>query len=144
MIYHEFLPKVVQASGALSSRHAVRVLDIDYTEDGTPFIVMELLSGRDLSRIVERDGPQPVARSVRWVIQACDAIAHARRGKSKNRGRGDLPVTAGGPTLASLPTPALSERNYLHSGSASAVLPDRDFAARCFEFGRGIGREMKV
>src|SRR3954451_12377100 len=52
-----------RACGSLSSVHAVRIFDIDATEDGTPFIVMELLSGRDLSQIVERDGPQPVSRA---------------------------------------------------------------------------------
>jgi eukaryotic-like serine/threonine-protein kinase len=66
-----------RAAGSLSSRHAVRVFDIDMTEDATPFIVMELLSGQDLARIVEREGPQPVQRAVRWVIEACDAIAEA-------------------------------------------------------------------
>lgn len=68
-----------RACGALTSTHSVRVYDIDATEDGTPFIVMELLAGRDLACIVDRDGPQPIARSVRWLIEACDAIAEAHR-----------------------------------------------------------------
>ena len=68
-----------RAAGSLTSSHAVRVFDIDATDDGTPFIVMELLAGRDLSQVVESDGPQPIARSVRWLIQACDAIAEAHR-----------------------------------------------------------------
>ncbi len=68
-----------RACGSLSSAHTVRVFDIDATEDGTPFIVMELLAGRDLGQIIESDGPQPVSRSVRWVIEACDAIAEAHR-----------------------------------------------------------------
>jgi serine/threonine protein kinase len=65
--------------GSLSSVHAVRVLDIDSTEDGTPFIVMELLKGRDLSLLLECEGPQPVSRAVGWVMEACDAIAEAHR-----------------------------------------------------------------
>jgi serine/threonine-protein kinase len=68
-----------RAASALSSPHAVRVFDIDTTEDGTPFFVMELLSGRDLSDIVASDGPQRVGVAVRWVIEACDAIAEAHR-----------------------------------------------------------------
>jgi serine/threonine-protein kinase len=75
----ERFEREARAAGSLTSAHAVRVFDIDVTDDGTPFIVMELLAGRDLSTIVERDGPQPVARSVRWVIEACDAIAEAHR-----------------------------------------------------------------
>ena len=75
----ERFEREARAAGSLTSTHAVRVFDIDATEDGTPFIVMELLAGRDLSTIVDRDGPQPVARSVRWLIEACDAIAEAHR-----------------------------------------------------------------
>ncbi|MDB4944329.1 MAG: hypothetical protein JWP97_3863 [Labilithrix sp.] len=68
-----------RACGSLSSEHAIRVFDIDLLEDGTPFIVMELLTGRDLGNVIERDGPQPVSRAVRWLIEACDAIAEAHR-----------------------------------------------------------------
>ena len=68
-----------RAASALSSPHAVRVHDIDQTEDGTPFFVMELLQGRDLANLVEHDGPQPVERAIRWLVEACDAIAEAHR-----------------------------------------------------------------
>jgi serine/threonine-protein kinase len=68
-----------RACGSLSSAHAVRIIDIDATEDGTPFIVMEFLDGRDLSQILESEGPQSVSRAVRWVTEACDAIAEAHR-----------------------------------------------------------------
>jgi serine/threonine-protein kinase len=68
-----------RAASSLTSRHAVRVFDIDMTEDATPFIVMELLSGRDLARVVETEGPQPIGRAARWIIEACDAIAEAHR-----------------------------------------------------------------
>jgi serine/threonine-protein kinase len=57
----------------------VRVFDIDATDDGTPFMVMELLDGRDLAHRLDRDGPQPVGLAARWVIEACDAIAEAHR-----------------------------------------------------------------
>ena len=66
-----------RAAGSLTSPHAVRVFDIDLTHDGTPFIVMELLHGEDLAQKLERDGAQPVGRAVRWIAQACDAIAEA-------------------------------------------------------------------
>ncbi len=68
-----------RAAGALSSPHAVKVFDIDQTDDGTPFMVMELLHGRDLAHIVEHNGAQPIGASVRWVIEASDAIAEAHR-----------------------------------------------------------------
>ncbi|HSO32126.1 MAG TPA: serine/threonine-protein kinase [Labilithrix sp.] len=68
-----------RACGSLSSAHAVRIIDIDAIEDGTPFIVMEYLDGRDLLQIIEAEGAQPVSRAVRWVTEACDAIAEAHR-----------------------------------------------------------------
>jgi serine/threonine-protein kinase len=68
-----------RAASALSSLHAVKVFDFDQTEDGTPFIVMEMLDGRDLSKVVEREGPQPIGTAVRWIIEACDALAEAHR-----------------------------------------------------------------
>ncbi|MDF2693222.1 MAG: Serine/threonine-protein kinase pkn3, partial [Labilithrix sp.] len=68
-----------RAAGALSSPHAVKVFDIDQTEDGTPFMVMELLQGRDLAHLVENEGAQAIGPSVRWVIEACDAIGEAHR-----------------------------------------------------------------
>ncbi len=68
-----------RAAGALSSAHAVKVYDIDATEDGTPYIVMELLCGGDLATALDREGPQAPARAVRWVLEACDAIGEAHR-----------------------------------------------------------------
>lgn len=68
-----------RTAGALSSPHAVRVFDIDQTDDGTPFMVMELLRGRDLANLVEQNGAQPIGASVRWLIEASDAIAEAHR-----------------------------------------------------------------
>jgi serine/threonine-protein kinase len=68
-----------RAASALSSPHAVRVFDIDVGEDGTPFMVMELLSGCDLGRRLDDDGPQPIGRAVRWIIQACEALGEAHR-----------------------------------------------------------------
>ncbi len=68
-----------RAAGSLTSPHAARVLDIDTTADGMPFMVMELLSGRDLARLVAESGPQPIALAARWVIEASDAIGEAHR-----------------------------------------------------------------
>lgn len=68
-----------RAASALSSPHAVRVFDIDTTDDGVPFIVMELLAGRDLGQILASSGPQPIGMAVRWIIDACDAIGEAHR-----------------------------------------------------------------
>ena len=65
------------ASVRIKSEHVARVFDVGSLDDGTPFIVMEFLEGRDLFEIVARDGPQPIRRAVEYVLQACEALAAA-------------------------------------------------------------------
>ncbi|MGC4094043.1 MAG: protein kinase [Polyangiaceae bacterium] len=64
----------------LQSPHVTRVLDITSAEGVGPFIVMELLEGRDLNQILYEEGALPVERAVDYVLQACDALsaAHSR------------------------------------------------------------------
>src|SRR5437762_1848803 len=61
-----------RTAATLTSDHAVRILDVDEAEDGTPFFVMEYLEGDDLEALVMRDGPLPVSRACRLVLQACE------------------------------------------------------------------------
>ena len=57
--------------------NAVRVEDLDATEDGRPFIVMEYVDGRSLRELIRTDGPQPLARAVAVARQVCAALAAA-------------------------------------------------------------------
>jgi tRNA A-37 threonylcarbamoyl transferase component Bud32 len=66
-----------KAAGQLRSRHAARVLDVDATAEGLPFMVMELLEGNDLDREIEQRGPLPVVEAVGYVIEACRAMVEA-------------------------------------------------------------------
>jgi serine/threonine protein kinase len=59
--------------------NAVRVDDFDYTEDGRPFIVMELVEGKNLSEIIQTEGALPVPRAIRIARQVASAIAVAHR-----------------------------------------------------------------
>jgi serine/threonine-protein kinase len=62
----------------LKSPHAGKVLDFGVLEpDNAPFIVMEYLEGRDLSRVLAADGPLPLTTAVDYVLQACVALAEA-------------------------------------------------------------------
>jgi serine/threonine protein kinase len=61
----------------LQHPNAVRVEDLDATEDGRPFIVMEYVDGRSLRELVRSDGPQPLARAVSVARQVCSALAAA-------------------------------------------------------------------
>jgi serine/threonine-protein kinase len=64
----------------LKSEHVARVSDVGRTDDGIPYMVMELLDGKDLGQIVTEQGPLPVSEAVEYIIQACEGVgeAHAR------------------------------------------------------------------
>jgi serine/threonine-protein kinase len=57
--------------------HAVRVDDLDTTEDGRPFIVMEFVNGRSLRDVIRTEGALPLPRAVAIARQACSALAAA-------------------------------------------------------------------
>ncbi|HXE91887.1 MAG TPA: protein kinase [Terriglobales bacterium] len=63
----------------LQHPNAVRVDDLDTTDDGRPFIVMEFVQGRDLRKVIEQEGPMPVSRALAIIRQVCAALdaAHA-------------------------------------------------------------------
>lgn len=72
-----FLREAKLAS-SLHSEHVVKVLDVDRTEDDTPYIVMELLEGRDLAaELVTRTSAVPYQESARWMLDVCDAMKEA-------------------------------------------------------------------
>lgn len=66
-----------QAAGRLRGEHVARVMDFGRLGGGAPYIVMEFLEGEDLEKILDRDGPFPVATAVSYVIQACAGMAEA-------------------------------------------------------------------
>jgi len=63
----------------LQHPNAVRVDDIDETEDGQPFIVMEYIEGKNLRDVIAEEGPMKptqVASITRQVASALDAAHH--------------------------------------------------------------------
>jgi serine/threonine-protein kinase len=69
-----------RATVRIKSEHVVRVLDAGAEEStGAPFIVMELLEGRDLGDLISSFGPVPVQTAVDYIIQICEGLgaAHA-------------------------------------------------------------------
>jgi serine/threonine protein kinase len=61
----------------LQHPNAVRVDDLDMTEDGRPFIVMELVDGQNLREAVRHQGAFSLRRSVRIARQVASALAAA-------------------------------------------------------------------
>jgi len=71
------LLREARAAARLKGEHGVRILDVGTTEQGVPFIVMEHLTGEDISQIIDRSGPLPVKLAVDYLLQACEALAEA-------------------------------------------------------------------
>jgi serine/threonine protein kinase len=61
----------------LQHPNAVRVDDVDQTEDGRHCIVMEFIDGRMLRDVIEREGPLPVARACSIIKQVASALGAA-------------------------------------------------------------------
>jgi serine/threonine-protein kinase len=66
-----------QAAVRLRSEHVARVIDVGTLENGSPYMVMEYLTGRDLGDVLDEHGPLPAEEAVDYVLQACEAIAEA-------------------------------------------------------------------
>ena len=66
-----------QTLASMRSRHTIEIFDYGVTEDGAFFYVMELLDGVTLESLVEDFGPQPAARVIEILTQACMSLAEA-------------------------------------------------------------------
>ena len=63
----------------VKSPHVVQVFDSGTTTSGTPFIVMELLEGKDLGKWLLEHGPMPAHELVPIMIQIAKALSKAHR-----------------------------------------------------------------
>jgi serine/threonine-protein kinase len=73
----ERFAREARAAARLRGEHVVRVLDVGVFDDGSPYTVLEYLEGVDLDRYVTERGALPVALAVRYVLEACEALAEA-------------------------------------------------------------------
>jgi serine/threonine-protein kinase len=71
---------------SIKSEHVVRVVDADVAPeiDGAPFLVMELLAGKDFERICEERRPTP-EEAVDWLRQAGSALDKAHKERIVHR-----------------------------------------------------------
>ncbi|MFB3920516.1 MAG: protein kinase [Terriglobia bacterium] len=63
----------------LQHPNAVRVDDIDESEDGRPFIVMEFIEGRSLRKLIEEEGAMPSPRVCSIIKQVAAGLEAAHR-----------------------------------------------------------------
>lgn len=67
----------VQACARLTHPSVVDIYDYGETEDGTLYYAMEYLDGFDLGRLVDLDGPQSAARTIRVLDPIAGALGEA-------------------------------------------------------------------
>src|SRR5262249_4215876 len=86
------------AASQVKSPHVVQTFDHGFTADGIPYIVMELLEGRDLGELLEKEGrcsPELVLEIVIQLSRALDR-AHERGIVHRDIKPGNISVGDGG------------------------------------------------
>jgi len=73
----ELFYREARATARVDSPHVIRVLDFDVTDQGWPFLVLELLVGETLEDRVQRCGPMPLGDVREIVEQTCSALTTA-------------------------------------------------------------------
>ena len=66
-----------QVTAQLKTRHAVQVFDFGITDEGQPYLVMELLDGETVGHRLDRLKRLPVATTARFLAQASRALERA-------------------------------------------------------------------
>jgi serine/threonine-protein kinase len=66
-----------KASVRIRNEHAVNVLDVGVADPIGPFFVMEYLEGINLEELVDSQGAFDAATAVKYVLEACEALAAA-------------------------------------------------------------------
>jgi tRNA A-37 threonylcarbamoyl transferase component Bud32 len=69
-----------KSASLLNHQNSIQIIDSGQDRDGTLYIAMELLTGRDLAQVIRDDFPLPLPRVVRILSQVLSALeeAHAQ------------------------------------------------------------------
>ncbi|MCU0662556.1 MAG: serine/threonine protein kinase [Myxococcota bacterium] len=73
------LYREARATGAIGHPNIIKVYDVSETEEGVPFLVMELLEGRSLGQIIEAEGAQRLGFVLDIGIQMMSALEAAHK-----------------------------------------------------------------
>ncbi len=82
-----------RVSANIQSIHVTRVTDVDMTQDGTPYLVMELLHGESLQQLIDRRGK---------LLRTRPSTSRSRRSRASRRRTPSASCTAtSSPTMCS-------------------------------------------
>ena len=73
----------VEAAAKLSHPNIVAAYDADEA-NGVHFLVMEYVEGSDLSALVKKNGPFPVAKAVNYILQAARGLGVRPQAKASS------------------------------------------------------------
>ena len=83
MLEHDIIvtrfEREARAAGQLRNRHVPRVMDVDVTPEGLPYMVMEFLEGHDLQAELSERGRFPLEEAVDYMLQTCAAMMEAHQ-----------------------------------------------------------------
>jgi len=81
----ERFAREARAAARIRGPHAARVIDVGQFADGAPYMVIEHLEGHDLERHLQLHGPLSLQDAVGFVLETCEALAEAHRGRIVHR-----------------------------------------------------------
>jgi len=73
----ERFTREAQVAARIQSEHVAHVIDIGAGDSGRPYSDLVYMDGIDLASLVEAQGPLAVVDVVRYVLEACEALAEA-------------------------------------------------------------------
>src|SRR5450631_585143 len=64
-------------AGNLHHRNVTTIYDFGVTDDGTPYIVQEFLTGDDLDKAIKKKEPLTLTRKLQILVDVCDGLGYA-------------------------------------------------------------------
>jgi Serine/threonine protein kinase len=78
------MQREAKALARLKHQNVVQILDFDITDEGQPFLVMDLIEGPDLGKILDSES-LPLSDALEFGLQICRGLEHSHRNNILHR-----------------------------------------------------------